>query len=550
MKSSFHSHPLGVPRLYNGDMNKSLGLGLLGAIILLGCWLRWQLVVHDPLWIDELHTSWVLSGKPGEVAPRAIVGNQSPLYFWLSYGLVNGLGQSPLSLRLVSLLAGVGVLCLGTSIVWWVTRSLLAAGTTALALAIESQLLFYSSEARPYALVQLGGLLFTWQAFQQIRSVEQGVGWSVCLLALLLVLVHPTTIILTLCVALLLFLNRRFPQPLDGVGIVLASLLGVLLNPATSTWFSRRSLWQGLDDQPQLLGLILGLVFGAWIAPLLARWLMQLRDPLRERRHEPVLASQYADESGLSAATFWLGCFLLPTAAAVSLSWTGIAGLATPRYLAAVWSFPAIGLGLLVSGLPWKRGLAIAALGIFLLAFGLVAIPQPQGWQLIRTNPLAVSLARERSLVGMRSEGWDTICQRMLEQPDLRRQRVWLYPNLIEDELVGRADPGSEQLKDYLTFALRGLYAVPAARIEPRAFRAAQLLEAEDQRLLREEQVWVVVRCAPDELTQLEDAWQADWLRLGGREKELPIERRWSAGNVHLLSLGPASQPGRTEQSQ
>jgi hypothetical protein len=47
----------------------ALGLGLLGA--------------DESLWVDELHTSWVISDNPDQVAARAAAGNQSPWYFIL-----------------------------------------------------------------------------------------------------------------------------------------------------------------------------------------------------------------------------------------------------------------------------------------------------------------------------------------------------------------------------------------------------------------------------------------------------------------------------------
>ena len=136
--------------------------------LLVGCWIRWQYAVNDPLWIDELHTSWVVSGGWSDIAGRATMGNQSPLYFWGVYPVVQLLGPSPINLRLLSLIAGCATLLIGPWLVWSRTRSVISTAVTASVLAIESQLVFYSSEARPYALLQLGGLLFVWLAFRQV----------------------------------------------------------------------------------------------------------------------------------------------------------------------------------------------------------------------------------------------------------------------------------------------------------------------------------------------------------------------------------------------
>lgn len=528
-------------------MKNYLGLSLLLACLLVGGWVRWQMAAHDPLWIDELHTSWVLVGDWGDVTPRAIAGNQSPLYFWLSYPLVNSLGQSLLSLRALSLAAACGVLGLGAWIVLRMTRSAWAACATALVLALDSRLVFYASEARPYALVQLGGLLLTWLAYQRLSSSTMGLGGSLYCVAFVLVLVHPTAVLLTLTLALLLLLFRRVAAPWEGVGLAAASFFGVVLNPATSTWLTRRDLWQGLVDLPELVGLTAGLLLGAWVVPQLLRWWFFTAPP---RQREPVLGLDFANATIPSPAAFWLGCFLGPTVVALLLSVLGIAGIATPRYLAAVWSFPALGLGFQIAGLPWRRGLAIGCLGVFLLLFGLFPIPQANAWRFVRTNPLAVSIWRERALPGMRSEGWQDIQKYLIAEPEVGQSTLWLYPNLIEDDLWERSEGTDERLNDYLCFPLRGLYDVPAKKIEPRAFRAEQLLEAADLKHLRDRLVWVVVRCALADVSDLQATWEADWQRLGGELMELRIELRLSAGDVHLLTLDASPQPSGAEEAK
>ncbi|MEZ6075018.1 MAG: hypothetical protein R3C56_04880 [Pirellulaceae bacterium] len=47
----------------------------------------------ESLWLDELHTSWVVAGPWSDVASRARQGNQSPLFFWVLGGLTKTLGN-------------------------------------------------------------------------------------------------------------------------------------------------------------------------------------------------------------------------------------------------------------------------------------------------------------------------------------------------------------------------------------------------------------------------------------------------------------------------
>ncbi len=522
---------------------------IIALVLLSGFWIRWQLAANDPLWVDELHTSWVLSGRWSEIAPRAIAGNQSPLYFWCSFPIVQSLGHSPFSLRLLSLVAGCLLPLVGTWTVWRRTGSLLAAATTAVGLAFESHLVFYASEARPYALVQLGGLVLASSLFARFERHDSGPPWGSLVIACLLVLLHPTAILLTSSLALLLFFARRYPRPRDGWGLMLASLIGILLNPAMLTWLGRRGLWTGLVDFPQLLCPGIAILFAAWVIPSALRGWMRRKERSRCPVAEPALGTDYAKLKSAHSAWYWLYCFLLPLLLATIISWFQLSGLATPRYLAAIWSFPAIGLGLMIFDLPWKRGLAVAALGLFLLGFGGLPWRTAQGWEWIRSNPLLVSLVRERALVGQRSEGWADVHQQLLARSTATRPPIWLYPNLIEDDLLKSEKSNASRMREYLCFPLLGIYSVDSEQLEPRAFRAEQLLSAADVELLSQREVLVVVRCAESDLESLEQAWQRDWETLAATDKQLKVDRLFSAGDVHLLSIQGTSEPRGTEQA-
>src|SRR4029453_3356644 len=82
-----------------------LPLVVLVILVLLGAALRvWR--ARESLWLDELHTAWCAMGPLSDVVPRATIGNQSPLFFWLEWLLVHILGASELAVRLPSLVAG------------------------------------------------------------------------------------------------------------------------------------------------------------------------------------------------------------------------------------------------------------------------------------------------------------------------------------------------------------------------------------------------------------------------------------------------------------
>ncbi|MBW8885306.1 MAG: hypothetical protein JF612_11170, partial [Planctomycetia bacterium] len=73
-------------------------------ISLVGAALRIQ-PLGESLWLDELHTAWCAVGPLDEVAQRAAMGNQGPLFYWLEWLTLRLLGPNELSLRLISLLS-------------------------------------------------------------------------------------------------------------------------------------------------------------------------------------------------------------------------------------------------------------------------------------------------------------------------------------------------------------------------------------------------------------------------------------------------------------
>ena len=146
-------------------------LMLAGITALAGVLRLWQ--IHESLWVDELHTSWCVQGGFWQVSERAMAGNQSPLYFYLVWGVTRLLGESEFTLRLPSLLAGIalpGMTWLLVRQVWqdgdnqslereheqasWSARDW-SALLAALLVAVDHASIFYSTEARPYACLKL-----------------------------------------------------------------------------------------------------------------------------------------------------------------------------------------------------------------------------------------------------------------------------------------------------------------------------------------------------------------------------------------------------------
>jgi hypothetical protein len=115
--------------------------------------------LNDPLWLDEMHTSWVDSDSLLDVAPRAAIGNQTPLYFWLNW-FVATVYESEISLRLISFLSAGALAGLVADTLWrWCEGAGVPPVGPALCggllVAVDPVFIFYGTEARPYALLQL-----------------------------------------------------------------------------------------------------------------------------------------------------------------------------------------------------------------------------------------------------------------------------------------------------------------------------------------------------------------------------------------------------------
>lgn len=144
---------------------------LLGVVVAIGCILRLY-AINDCLWVDELHTAWTVADGWADVAPRAAHGNNGPLYFWLVRSVTSTFGLHEWSVRLPSVLAGIGLIA-GTYVVARAWRCAVPASlATAALVAVDSNAIFFAGEGRSYALVQCFALIHLY-LFHRILTNSQ-----------------------------------------------------------------------------------------------------------------------------------------------------------------------------------------------------------------------------------------------------------------------------------------------------------------------------------------------------------------------------------------
>ena len=186
----------------------------LAVIVLVALSVR-LLQINESLWVDELHTSWAVADGWSDVAPRAYIGNQHPLYFWLVRAVVGIAGQSELSLRAISLFAGIGFVAVAGIAAQRYTNSSMAGLLAAWLVATDHEFIYFSQEARTYALVQLLGLIQFCCGYRMLYEAK--LRWRIpfVVLSIGLFYLHYTTGLLLVgeCVAAIVLYRTSKQRP-------------------------------------------------------------------------------------------------------------------------------------------------------------------------------------------------------------------------------------------------------------------------------------------------------------------------------------------------
>lgn len=465
--------------------------GLLLPVVLVGTILRLQ-SLQEPLWLDELHTGWVVAGWFGEVGPRSVAGNQSPLFFWILWPIAR-LWADPPGLRLVSLVASFALGLSATGIIWWWTRSLAAAWLTAWLIAVDDRLLFVAVEARPYALLQLVAL---WQVVAlSVVLVRDAAGqeiparWWLATagLTLLLFYLHPVSLLLLVGLAAWPVIARwgdgRFPElPVNRSSAVrwgLASGLAML----PGLWLLARSGANGADwdvvaSVPRF-GLLLVACLTIWLVPpLLAGWVGGWR-PVDRLGHRGVRLPICLLVAG----------GLVPPLIVLATTASGLMPLALYRFVACSFLLLIVLGGGLVGCLARPGQRAGTALLVALLA--------------ALTNPLFPGWLRTGSLPAQRNEDWQSVIEQINQDP----APLVLWPNLVEDRRFAKQELSGPSA-GYYRFAVAGIHDATGGGypVEARSLAGPQGLSDDLRRAIEEAGGgWLLIRAREPEARRVRD---------------------------------------------
>lgn len=433
------------------------GWRVLVGITLVGAGLRcWQ--TNESLWLDELHTAWTASGSLNQVASRAAAGNQPPTFFYLAWLCVQLLGLNELAVRLPSLVVGtVLVPILGLAVFSW-TKCRPAAWCAAGLAAVDHDFLFFAQEARPYAAVQLMGLLHVlvfWTRYRPDTGVrtapETGTLFGTTRgrvlfvgSAVLCFYFHYTSAVLLLAelVCFTLWLADRSDRARAWLSFGLdLGCIAALCSPAASHLAGiavRRADWALFVPRPLWFD-------GLWLFPLdvyfaLPTGLVLLAWWWTRRRPEPVRLTRE-----LRWRIILVGCwFLVPVLAALGLTTIDMARLFLRRYLIACAAAPMVCAGLAV---------ALCRPRSFQPAMVLIVIAAAT-WK----SGLVEQLVRDGRTVGDRTQDWRAAARTIND--DLRGARfpVLVRSGLVEaDGLIGSTDA---RLAEYCLLPVSGIYQI------------------------------------------------------------------------------------------
>ena len=183
-------------RLATVTTGAGAGTGILVATILLAAALRFYRLGANSLWIDEFMTLWLASHSLGEIVSMSSTENfVPPLYFLLVHGALQLLGESEVTLRLPSAIAGICTIPIVWRMTAEITRSRSTAHIAGALLAFNPLHLWFSQEARPYALLLFFGCCTLLALARATRGGTVGSWAMFSLLGALTCLIHTTGLI-------------------------------------------------------------------------------------------------------------------------------------------------------------------------------------------------------------------------------------------------------------------------------------------------------------------------------------------------------------------
>ena len=521
-----------------------------------GCWIRWVITSGELLWLDELHTGWTVGGSFEQMLTRSAQGNQAPLFFGLAWSVVQGLGTSELSLRLVSLLAGMVAMGMAARFVWLRTQSIAAAMVTLALIAVDETFIWYATEARPYAMLHLLSVVQAscfwrlcerWQAADD--DTQESIDHRLNIFGLLLsswalIYTHYTGVFLLVTEAVFLssvllvrwltrgLVSGTVKQVLVTLILFAVGCLPLLLQMnqafgSPSDWASVVSLKQFQLEQTVNLICWFGIPLVAVVVSTATVAVVRRNSSLNDN------CDRWRNMGWLAWIAIW---FLVPMVFLTGLhTWGGIP-IALSRYL----SVALIAGPIFVGGLIGNCNLQSRWIAIPLILSAIVFV-HVRNFRLTNNsaslpyNRLVSSIVLSGKLPLLRTENWESPIDVINTSDDKAKWPLFLFGAVIED---GNAlsNPDAD-FQSYLQFPVRSCYHVDC---DDRIVFAGPTLPKQhfDDRYLAEviEQggAWILVRHHTEIAAEISNELK---MLIHDRVDNATIEINWFGNHNNVVNL-------------
>jgi len=506
------------------------------ALILLGLIVGWATLLRvlqagESLWLDELHTAWTVAGGVDAVSWRATIGNHSPLYFLLVWCAAKTIGMDEVALRLPSLVAGVALVpLLYWSVCRWTGRA--SAGIlAALLVSVDRNCIFYAQEARPYALVQLFGLIHV-MLFSRLLyapDVRKRIGFVA--IGVLLFYLHYTTALLfvaELVYYAVLHLRKAWRPPYRPWQLSIdLGLLCVCCLPAAPHLVqiaARRGNWAMFIQKwpPWMvqhwfpLWTYLWIPIAVWSAATVIRWLWRRLsggpDGQCPSKHPAI---SHVDTRFFLLVLCWMA---VPLAVAWATTKFDLARLFFPRYV--IVTVPALiaFAGLCCAVCPGKLARCICMVVVLLAA--------------IHESGIVRQYDRDRRIIGDRNQDWRSAVRALNERAANGRAPVFVRSGLIEAN--GLRKSHDQRLREYCLLPVLGIYRYEGdldTLIPLPTTGTGKLDEAHRQCIVNAGEAWFLLAGAPE---NVEPDLLRGWEKYGVRPD---VSKPQRFGGVSVLKL-------------
>lgn len=337
-----------------------------------------------------------MSGSWNEVLPRSAIGNQSPLYFYGLRLITQLFGAGELSLRIPSFLAGLGLVGVIGVAAWWLTRSTWVGLFAAFLVAVDRNCIFYSQEARPYAILQWIAWIHACIGWQLVKQPSRTLRLAFILGAILQFYLHYTAALFVGAeLVLLMAIGARGGTYRCGSMLIDAAVIATACLPTTWQLLeigARKQLWEqfvfqsDFADFVRILRLdVYGLLPGLALA---AAWILsqgKISARAKGECHE-------IPDALLSSLGAVIGLLLFPSLTAWGATRWHVAALFLGRYLVSSLVAAPLATALTMRWIPFPRLRLFVAAGV--AATSLANSGMVPQWQ------------RDGRLLGDRNQDW------------------------------------------------------------------------------------------------------------------------------------------------